>query len=193
MKALADLIDIYNKNYARHEEWKLSDFKNRTKSMEELIKDAVWGYLPNLKRDSHQCQISKAVLEEMTKRLLDPLIMEEIKRATCFDDIFIIVYELRIPNFSSLCVYDTALRIGTMFNLYPKVIYLHRGVLDGIINLIGKMELKKHIKFFLRDEKYPYVTKDCLPMELQILEPHHIENFLCRNKEKILVFDLKRT
>ena len=49
MKTLAELIDIYNKNYARHEEWKLSDFKNRTKSMEELIKDAVWGYLPNLK------------------------------------------------------------------------------------------------------------------------------------------------
>ena len=43
MKTLVELIDIYNKNYARHEEWKLSDFKNRTKSMEELIKDAVWG------------------------------------------------------------------------------------------------------------------------------------------------------
>ena len=110
--------------------------------MEELIKDAVWGYLPDLKRDSHQCQISKAVLEEMTKRLLDPLIMVELKRSTCFDDIFTIVYELKISNFSSLCVYDTALRLGAMLKLYPKVIYLHRGVLEGIINLIGKAELK---------------------------------------------------
>ncbi|HFJ9423030.1 TPA: hypothetical protein ACGW48_004548 [Bacillus paranthracis] len=193
MKTLTDLVVIYNKNYASYEEWKLSDFKNRAKSIEELMKDAVWGYLPDLKRDSHQCQIPKAVLEEMTKRLIAPLIIDELKRSTCFDDIITIVYELRVPKFSSLCVYDTALRIGTMFNLYPKVIYLHRGVLDGIINLMGKTELSKYIKYFLEDKKYPYIKKECLPMELQVLEPHHIENFLCRNKERILAFDLKHT
>ncbi|PWW26617.1 hypothetical protein DFO73_110191 [Cytobacillus oceanisediminis] len=131
MKTLSELVTLYNKNYAGYEEWKLSDFRKKTKPLEELIRNAVWGYLPDLKRDSHQNLIPKTILEKMVKRLLEPKIIEELKKCKRFDDIFTIVYEFKVPNFSSLCVYDTSLRLGAIFNLYPEVVYLHRGALDG--------------------------------------------------------------
>lgn len=184
MKTLFELVNNYNKNFSGYENWKLSDFRNQRKTLEELIRDAVWGILPDLKRDSHQCQIPSAVLEEMERKLLEPLIIEEFKRCKRFDDIFTIVYELKIPYFSSLCVYDTALRIGAIFDLYPDVIYLHQGAFDGAIKLIGKSELNKRKKCYLNDEKYPYLKIDDFPREVQSLEPHHVENFLCLNKDK---------
>lgn len=52
MKTLVELVNNYNKNFAGYEIWKLSDFRNRRKTLDELIKDAVWGILPDLKRDS---------------------------------------------------------------------------------------------------------------------------------------------
>lgn len=186
MKTLAELVAIYKRNYAGYEEWKLSDFVKQTKSLEELIRDAVWGFLPNLKRDSHQNQIPKTVLDKMVNRLLEPKIIEELKKCKRFDDIFTIVYELKVSNFSSLCVYDTSLRLGAIFNLYPEVVYLHRGALDGAIKLMGRAELEKNKKCYMGDEKYPYILKECLPSEIRTLEPHHIENFLCLNKSKFI-------
>jgi hypothetical protein len=184
MTELGALVEKYKKNFAGYEEWKLSDFRNNSKPIEELIRYAVFGILPDLKRDSHQFQISKSVLEEMVRKLQERLIIEELKKCKRFDDIFTVIYELKILNFSSLCVYDTALRIGAMFNLYPEVIYLHRGALNGAVSLLGKNKLRLHQQFYLNDEKYPYLLKEAFPNELNNLEPHHIENFLCRYKDR---------
>lgn len=85
---LSELVTLYKKNYAGYEEWKLSDFIKRTKSLEELIRDAVWGYFPDLKRDSHQSQMPKNVLKEMVTRLLEPKIIKELNKCKSFDDIF---------------------------------------------------------------------------------------------------------
>ncbi|WP_281274274.1 hypothetical protein [Lysinibacillus antri] len=41
MKNLIELIEIYNRNHERNEDWKLSDFKNSSKLIEDLIEDEV--------------------------------------------------------------------------------------------------------------------------------------------------------
>ncbi|WHY65364.1 hypothetical protein [Neobacillus sp. SuZ13] len=187
MNSLTHLISNYKRNKANFEVWKLSDFRNRSKSIEELINDAVWGYLPDRKRDGHQRRIDKGVLDEMVKKLLDPAVLDELKdRCKSFDDFFSLVYSLKIKGFSSLCVYDTALRIGAIFNYYPDVVFLHCGALEGAVALIGKEKLNRYTKYFADNGNYPYLPVECLPKELQVLEPHHIENFLCINKKKII-------
>jgi hypothetical protein len=65
MNFLGNLVHNYKRNYANIELWKLSDFRNQSKSLDELLKDAVWGYLPDRIRDRHQRRIDKEVLEEM--------------------------------------------------------------------------------------------------------------------------------
>jgi hypothetical protein len=193
MDTLQHLVSLYNKNMAREENLKLSDFRNRTKPLKEMIKDAVYGQLPNCNQDSHQSQIERDVLEEMKKRLLDPAVIEELKKCKHFDDIFCLIYCLRIPGFGSLCVYDTSLRLGAFFKLYPDVIYLHRGALTGAKNLLGKEMLAEKMHYFANDKKFPYIFKSSLPDEIQGLEAHHIENFLCRFKERILKSQTKLT
>ena len=107
---------------AGHEDWKLSDFRKKSKPLEELIKDAVYGRLPDTLQDSHQTQIARKVLEEMERRLLDKAIIDKMKKCKDFIELFTIVYDKSIPGFGSLCVYDTSLRLGAIFNIYPEVV-----------------------------------------------------------------------
>ena len=91
LKSLTELVEIYYRNHTRNEEWKLSDFKNRTKLLEKLIEDAVWGKEPHFHRDNHQFQVPKQVLEEMVNILQKQVIVEEIQRCQRFDDILTII------------------------------------------------------------------------------------------------------
>jgi len=185
MNKITELVEIYNRNHARNEDWKLSDFKNRTKPFEEMIEDAVWGREPRLNRDRHQFRVPKKSLEGMVDILKNPKIIEEIKRCKTFDEIFTVVYESRINNFGPLAVYDTSLRLGAYFGHYPTVVYLHQGALEGAIQLLGKDLIEKASKYFCGDSEYPYIFADILPEPLNKLQPYHIENFLCINKNKL--------
>jgi hypothetical protein len=121
----------------------------------------------------------------MIKKLNDPLINAELKKCKHFDEIFTIVYELRIEGFGSLAVYDTALRLGAFFGYYPEVIYLHQGALVGANELLGKEEVSNNSKYFCGNPDYSYITQGTLPHPLDKLESYHIENFLCINKNKL--------
>lgn len=163
----------------------VSDFRQCSKFLEELIEDAVWGRDPRLNRDKHQFRIPKKTLVEMVKILQRPEIVEEIKIFQNFDEIFTIVYESRTHNFGSLAVYDTALRLGAVFGYYPNVVYLHQGALEGAIELPGKDLVDKNSKYFCGNPDYPYISKEIQPGPLNVLEPYHIENFLCIYKNKL--------
>lgn len=185
LETLDHLVYLYNRNMVGHENWKLSDFRKKSKSLEELIKDAVYGRLPNLKQDSHQTQIDRDILDEMEKRLLDKAIVDKMKKCKDFLELFSIVYDKSTTGFGSLCVYDTSIRLGAVLNIYPEVVFLHCGALEGARNLFGNNKLDTLIINFNEDPKYPCILKDDLPVELQSLEAHHIENFFCRFKERL--------
>ena len=154
MKSLVELVQIYNRNRAKNEDWKLSDFKNRSKPLKELIENAVWGREPRLNRDKHQFRVPKKTLVEMVKILRADLIIEEIMRSKCFDDIFTIVYVSRINNFGPLSVYDTSLRLGVIFGHYPTVVFLHQGALEGAKKLLGTDVVEKSSKYFCGNQEF---------------------------------------
>lgn len=181
---LSALVKQYEKNMASYEEWKLSDFRRKDKSIEEHIKDAVWGYLPDRKRDSHQVQLDKDVLEEVTKQLLDQAVINQLNQCKSFDEILVVIYCIKTKGFGALSVYDTALRLGAYYHLYPEVVYLHRGAEIGAKRLLKLTSTDERIKYFCDDFNYPYLQKDHFPMELQNLTAHHIENFLCRMQKQ---------
>lgn len=187
MKTLGELVKIYYRNHAKEEDYKVSEFKNKSKSFDELIKDAVYGIDPYLKRDRHQSRIPKKTLEEMVVKLKDTAIMQEITKTKSFDDIFAIIYESKINNFGPLAVYDTSLRLGAIFGYYPTVVYLHQGALTGANALIGKNKVEESSKYFCGDINFPYISPDILPKPLSDMEPYHIENFLCINKDKFII------
>ena len=187
MKSIDELVEIYNRNHSKNEDWKLSNFKNNSRLLEELIVDAVWGIEPRMNRDKHQFRVPKPVLEEMIKILQEPGIVEELRGCQNFDDIFTIIYECRIKKFGPLSVYDTSLRLGVAFGHYPTVVYLHQGALEGAIRLLGRDVVERNSKYFCGNPDYPYVSPDILTEPLNKLEPYHIENFLCINKNNFLI------
>lgn len=193
METLNHLVNLYNRNMANYENWKLSDFRKKSKPFEELINDAVYGRLPNLKQDSHQTQIARDVLDEMERRLLDKAIMDKMENCKDFLDLFTIIYDESIAGFGSLCVYDTSIRLGSVFNLYPDVVFLHRGAFEGAKNLFGKDKLESLIINYNEDPGYPCILKNDLPEELQSLEAHHLENFFCRFKERLIAVKLSNS
>ncbi|QCT01391.1 hypothetical protein E6C60_0669 [Paenibacillus algicola] len=184
---LTALVKQYEKNMANYEEWKLSDFRSKYKSIEEHIKDAVWGYLPDRKRDSHQVQLDKDVLEEVTTQLLDQGVIDQLNQCKNFDEILVVIYCVKVKGFGSLSVYDTALRLGAYYHLYPEMVYLHRGAEYGAKMLLKLTSTDERIRYFCNDPNYPYIQKEHFPHELQNLTAQHIENFLCRMKEQFIL------
>ena len=84
-----------------------------------------------------------------------------------FDELhsFLEVTFLKIPGLGVLYTYDTALRIGFYLRLEPKAVYLHAGTKIGA-RALGVTTAKRAQ---VRD----------LPLALQVLPVHEIENFLC--------------
>jgi hypothetical protein len=74
-----------------------------------------------------------------------------------------------VHRFGSLAVYDTALRIGAKLDKRPGVVYLHAGAMTGYLALVKER----------RAAGQKWVRLDDLPKEVQVLKPHHAENFLC--------------
>ena len=72
-----------------------------------------------------------------------------------------------------------------IFNIYPKVIFLHRGALVGAKNLLGINTLNAITIYYNEDSRYPYILKEDLSEELHTLEAHHLENFFCRFKDRL--------
>jgi hypothetical protein len=69
-------------------------------------------------------------------------------------------------------IYDTAHRIGSKLRLSPECVYLHAGTAEGA-------------RFLGIDTKEEFIPKVSLPIELQKLEPHEIEDLLCIYKEEL--------
>ena len=90
-----------------------------------------------------------------------------------FDEILNIVNENKVKWFGILSVYDTALRIGMYFNIYPQAVYMHAGTKEGAKNL-GLNTKRK------------YIPKDEFPLSFKVLKPYEIECVLCIYKDDFI-------
>jgi hypothetical protein len=71
-----------------------------------------------------------------------------------------------VPGLGEMYIYDATVRMGAFLNLYPTLVYLHRGTRDGA-RALGM------------DVKRPYLEIRDLPKELRRMSAGDLESFLC--------------
>ena len=150
-------------------------------TLNDAIKIAALCVLPGGKRHGHQRRIIQSALDESARRLLD--VQDEIKMCRDFEDLrgFVDSTIRNIRGIGTLTIYDISLRIGAKFGLYPKAVYLHRGVISGA-KALGLNYRQKSIP--IKDIPEPISSN---------LEPYEIEDFLCICKGELGDISLKNT
>ncbi|HCQ12746.1 hypothetical protein, partial [Flavobacterium sp.] len=116
---------------------------------------------------SHQRRVGKIKAADGYGILL--LKKTELEECKKFEEIIAITDKVmkEVERLGPLWSYDTALRIGFHFRVYPTGVYIQAGVKKG------------YKKIFNENSKNRFEDKDKFPQELQVLEPYEIENFLC--------------
>jgi hypothetical protein len=161
-------------NYAKHHGQKAKRelrYLRAIPTFEDAVTQAGLALRPerdSKKRSSHQRRISRAVLEQATRRLR----RAKLKSAASFDDLIkrVRMATKVVDGIGELYVYDTSLRIGAWLRLLPRKVYLHAGTRLGA----QALHLDHHAKSL--------APKD-LPSTLRRLRPYEIEDVLCIYKE----------
>ena len=150
-------------------------------TLNDAIEIAALCVLPGVKRHGHQRRIIQPALNESARRLLG--VQDKIKMCRDFEDLrgFVDRTIRDVWGIGPLTIYDISLRIGAKLGLYPKTVYLHRGVISGA-KALGLNYRQKSI--LIKDIPKPISSN---------LEPYEIEDFLCIYKGELEDLRLKNT
>jgi hypothetical protein len=179
-KTLAELIDQF---LQRNKDWQnqcsrncqqdeISFYKDKTKSIEEVIKLAAQAVDEKGNRHPHQRRLQKKTLDAAKKKLLANV--SKIIGKNNFDSLHSLIDELlknEVFGAGVLYRYDTTFRIGIRLGIYPKNVYLHAGTKDGAIALGFYTRGKKFLEMSELTEKYKEFEK--------FNKAYQIEDFLC--------------
>lgn len=167
---LSRLVEIYKRRNAPEHNHRLASYRSLP-SPPEAIRQAALGTGVDGRMDRHQRRIGYKILGQAADALVEHA--GEIGNCSSFADILACVENLtkRLYRFGELACYDTSLRIGAKLDKWPEAVYLHAGTRKGCYRVLGLKLNKK------------YVEMDELPKELQVLEPHEAEDFLCIYKD----------
>ncbi len=176
-KKIKKYIEEYNKLNKNNLENELEHFRKGKEigNLERVIRSA------SDKSRKHQHRIKKNSLQQGQCILLIDENQQEIwkLRNENFEKLYNKIVELLkdVEGLGDLYYYDTALRIGVFFGLYPEKIYLHSGAGIGADNLIGKK--------ITSSEKF--IEKNNLPCHelFDEMECYQIENFLCLFRDRL--------
>ena len=144
-------------------------------TLSDAIRAATCTLGPKDKIEDHQRRVGRATLKRAATAILKSI--KQIEKCRTFAELLACIEEATkdIDRFGELAAYDTAFRIGVKLNLMPEVVYLHTGTRKGC-RALGLQANRK------------YVEMDELPKELQVLEPHEVEDFLCIYKDELCQF-----
>lgn len=146
------------------------DYYETLDSIEDVIDNAAMAIKHNGKKHEHQHRIKTDVLRTVRNKLINN--KNDITKVNNFEDIMGIVKKCSVKGFGKLSCYDTSLRIGFYFKIYPQEVYLHAGTRKGAKGL-GVNQPKRSIK------------KESLPEPLKKLEPYEIEAFFCVYRKEL--------
>lgn len=142
-------------------------------SLEDAIRNAALALTANGAISSHQRQwVDRESMQKASEVLLT--YVGRIEDCKDFDGLLELIEKILrgVVGLGDLYCYDTSRRIGAFLGLFPKRVYLHRGTKDGA-KALGLDHTKR------------YLNMVNLPIELRILEPKQIEDFLCRYKDRL--------
>lgn len=173
MAKLKKLVKDYRDYHQHDADKRLTSYRKLNEQYSQLVDCSIRGVLPDGTKAPRQRKFAKYALKTVSRNLMDA--EHKIKDCSSFDEVLLVVYNCKVKGFPAPSVYDTALRLGSCFNLWPDIVHLHANALTGAKTLLGS-----NIKwqYFNDDKNYPYLAKTDFPVELQVLEPYHIENFL---------------
>lgn len=114
--------------------------------------------------------------KDVTRRVRERA--NEIRNASCFEDIFIVIEECRNPKFGQLSIYDATVRIGAFLGIEPEKVYIHTGVKMGVMVL----EEKGYTKNQLSNRDFALI--DEFPLEMRKMRPIAVENMACERKKQ---------
>ena len=137
------------------------------KTLSEAITKAVLGNHP------HQHCLSKKKLSQVETQL--QACESSIHNALNFEELYAIVARSVRPPFkhANLLVYDLSLRIGAYKKFRPTYVYIHSGALVGA-------------QYVLNTKRIPFrIQVSDLPAKFAALDPHEIEDCLCRYKDDL--------
>lgn len=135
------------------------------------IRSAANAVGKNGKKHPHQYRISLSVLDSFSKQIMQ--FSDAFKKAKSFDDIYSLVMSCKIYKIGPLAIYDTAVRIGRLYNIEPQEIYLQQGA------KLGAQALGINKKRALKQE-FVAINKN-----FSKLKAHEIECFLCIYKKAL--------
>ena len=164
---LADFVQQYKRDHEHDPRDALANCRH----LDDAIRHATGsaGKVPG-----HQRRVGRKILQEACERLLGH--QDEIEGCQSFAELIALVERATegIYRFGELAVYDTAFRLGVWLKRWPKMVYLHAGT------RIGAKALGLD------------VGRDCLdmaelPVEVRVLKPWQVEDFLCIFKRELAV------
>lgn len=149
------------------------EYYSSLESLEDVVQKAALALTATGSVSSHQRQWVRAECMQQAQSALLTAI-GSIRASEDFDSLLVLIeHTLRgISGLGDLYYYDTARRIGAFLGHYPVRVYLHRGTKAGA-RALGL------------DHKKRYLNMIGLPKELRRLEPRHVEDFLCRFKDRL--------
>ncbi len=165
---LADWVEEYLKDYGNCYQKEAKWWGDKTLDWDRALERAWLSQCPNGKMHPHQCNVGYAKLAEGLKVAQSDNIQADYFQT--FEQLFNWVKSVTGPicRLGKMTTYDVSLRLGMWLDLYPTVVYLHRGTAEGAK------------KFNVKGETAPL---SAFPPEIQKLEPIHAENFLCIYKD----------
>jgi len=172
--SLTALIKDYQKVHSKNLDNELNYYASQNYE-KGMLEKAARSEASNGNCHPHQYRILRAA----RNKTLESLQKLDFSGLNTFESLYnLLKSELGpISGVGPLMIYDTALRIGAYRSLYPEKVYLHAGTRKGSQNLGIKL-------------KGNTLDKSQLPEEIQVLEPMHIENFLCIYKDHLKKFYL---
>lgn len=175
--SLKNLVDDYLRRYKDEVEDEIYYFKN-LKSLEKVIHNATLAKDARGIRHDHQRRLKERVLKEVENNLQGKF--NEINNSESFPELMNIVRNAAVHGFGELAVYDASTRIGAFLDLFPDMVYLHRGTRTGAKYICNKYEITFNKKTLDRND---------LPVELKQLREYDIENFMCIYKDDLKYLD----
>ena len=122
-------------------------------------------------------EVGNEVMENINENMYH---FEKALETKSFDELYDFIREQKTYKFGGTDIYDTALRIGSKYDIKPKTVFLHAGSLIGL----KALETKKLIEEDLSLSKTVALSE--FPSIFKGMEAMHIEDFLCIKKVDLM-------
>lgn len=172
MNTLDHHVKKWIKDHESHLDVELNYYSQEALSIQEAIKFAASGRGIGYVKLDHQRRLKLASLDEFARQLVEDY--KKWPRFLNFSELFERVEKVvtTVRGVGDLAAYDAALRIGWRMGLKPDYVYLQAGARAGAKELQAK-------RYLSLPRGSRFLSHSSFPVELLVLLPYQIENFLC--------------